>query len=147
VIKLLWLTLAALLAGCSLSPAPRALEKNKALWQEQQADHYRFQLAIGCFCPYYSQMPLTIEVQDGEAISVSAADGSDVAPYMEQYGRADTIEELFGIIESAQSGAADEVKVEYNPEFGYPVSIEIDYIKRAVDDEVGYQVSSLELLP
>jgi hypothetical protein len=143
----LWLTLVVLLAGCSLSPAARALEQNKALWEEQQASHYQFQLGIGCFCPYYSQMPLTIEVRDGEAISVSAADGSDVAPYLEQYSRADTIEELFGIIESAQSGAADEVKVEYDPEFGYPVSIDIDYIKRAVDDEVGYHVSSFELLP
>jgi len=92
-------------------------------------------------------MPLTIEVRDGQSISISAADGSDVAPYLDYYSQRDTVEELFGVIESAQAGAADEVTVEYDPESGYPVRISIDYIKQAVDDEVSYQITNLVLLP
>ena len=145
--RLIFIALAVLLAGCSLSPASTELEQNRALWEAQNASDCQFQLSILCFCPYYSQMPLTIKVRDGEAISISAADGSDVTPNLEYYSQADTIEELFGIIESAQAGGADEIKVEYDPDYGYPVSIDIDYIKQAVDDEVSYQVMNLEFLP
>jgi hypothetical protein len=145
--RLLYLTLALLIAGCSLSPAPTELEKNRVLWKEQNANHYQFQLSILCFCPYYSQMPLNIEVRDGEAMSIAAADGSDVTPNLEYYSQADTVEEVFGIIESAQSGGADEVMVEYDPDYGYPILIAIDYIKEAVDDEVSYQVANIQFLP
>ena len=145
--RLLCFAIAALIAGCSLLPASTELEQNRALWEAQSAENYDFQLSIWCFCPFGGQMPLAIEVRDGEPVSIAAADGSDVTPNRESYSQVDTIEELFGVVEEAQSGGADEIKVEYDPEYGYPVSIDIDYIQEAVDDEVSYQVANLEFLP
>ena len=52
-----------------------------------------------------------------------------------------TIEELFEVIENALE-KADELSVEYNQDSGHPESIEIDYVKDAVDDEVTYQIEN-----
>jgi hypothetical protein len=34
----------------------------------------------------------------------------------------------------------------YDPTYGFPSQVSIDYIKRAVDDELGLQVSNFEVL-
>jgi hypothetical protein len=145
--KILFIILAVMLAACSQAKASSELEQNRALWERQEAQNYSFDLSILCFCPYGGQMPLSIVVRDGEVVSLTTADGSDAGPSLEYYSQADTIEELFDIIESAQGGGADEIKVQYDPEYGYPVSIDIDNIKEAIDDEISYQVANLEFLP
>ena len=146
--KILFIILAVVLAGCSaVASASSELEQNRALWEQQDSQNYSFELFILCFCPYGGQMPLSIVVSDGEVVSLATADGSDPGPSLEYFSQADTIEELFDIIETAQSGAADEVKVQYDPDYGYPVSIDIDYIEEAIDDEISYQVANLEFLP
>ena len=38
-------------------------------------------------CPWYDQMPLTIEVKNGEVVSIAASNGEDVTPYLETYNR------------------------------------------------------------
>ena len=145
--KVLFIILAVLLAACTQAKASSELEQNRALWEQQDASNYRYELAIVCFCPYGGQMPLSIVVRDGEVASLTTADGSDPGPSLEYFSQADTIDELFDIIESAQADGADEIKVQYDPDYGYPVSIDIDYIKEAVDDEISYQVANLEFLP
>ena len=75
------LIFAILLSACGAAAfASSEYEQNLALWQKQNINHYRFQLSILCFCPYAGQMPLTIEVSDGQAISIETADGSDPGP-------------------------------------------------------------------
>jgi hypothetical protein len=145
--KVLFIIFAVLLAACTQAKASSELEQNRALWEQQDASNYQFELSILCFCPYGGQMPLSIVVRDGQVVSLATADGSDPGPSLEYFNQADTVEELFGIIESAQAGGADDIKVQYDPDSGYPVSIDIDYIKEAVDDEISYQVANLEFLP
>ena len=36
-------------------------------------------LGIGCFCPFYDRMPLTVEVRDGRVVSVVDSQGQPVA--------------------------------------------------------------------
>lgn len=85
-------------------------------------------------------MPLTIEVQNGKVVSISARDGEDVTPFLESYSRSDTIDKLFNIIASAE-GSADELEIEYNPTYGFPSSVWIDYTIKLADDEMGYEVT------
>jgi hypothetical protein len=134
------------LIACSGPAARSEYETNLAKWQDKAVGDYTYRISIGCFCPYMGQMPLTVVVHDGKAVSMKTADGSNPAQNAESYRQVDTIDKLFGILAGAQA-SADEVKVSYDPTYGYPQSIAIDYIKNAVDDETSYQVSGFEVLP
>lgn len=131
-ILILVLTPASGVTACGPAKPQSPLAENRAKWQAQGIQHYRFNLSISCFCPFQEQMPLTIEVQNGKVVSISARDGEDVTPFLESYSRSDTIDKLFNIIASAE-GSADELEIEYNPTYGFPSLVWIDYMKNAVD--------------
>jgi hypothetical protein len=133
-----------LLSACSGG----ALHSNREKWDSQAVSHYRFNLSIGCFCPYHEIMPLTIEVKDGQVVSMTDVNGQTVREeFRANFEEAATVERLFAIVEEAASGGADEVKVEYDATYGFPSSISIDYIKEAMDDEISYHVLNFEVLP
>ncbi len=133
-----------LLSACSGG----SLQSNREKWDSQAVSHYRFNLSIGCFCPYHEIMPLTIEVKDGQVVSMTDVNGQTVREeFRANFEEAATIERLFAIVEEAASGGADEVKVEYDAAYGFPSSISIDYIKEAMDDEISYHILNFEVLP
>ncbi|GAB4497696.1 MAG: hypothetical protein OHK003_07170 [Anaerolineales bacterium] len=143
--KILMFMLTLLLAACS---AQTEYDQNLAKWQSADVTHYRFNLVIACFCPFYQDMPLTIEVKDGEVISISRADGTLVEPadpnyqYYEKYA---TIDRLFAELKSEMADA-DEVIVTYDAQFGFPADVSIDQIKLAMDDELALRVTNFEVL-
>jgi hypothetical protein len=145
--KVILIGLTLVLAACILSPNQSPLTSDHAKWEEQNARHYRFDLSIGCFCPFFEEMPLSIEVRDGKAVSIKTNQGEDASPAnMEIYVQYASVEKLFQTIERAQNGDADEILVEYDPTYGYPTQISIDYIKSALDDEMYFTVTNLEML-
>lgn len=144
--KIILLVLAIILAACT---GVSEYDQSLAKWQDADISHYRFQLFIGCFCPFAEDMPLTIEVLDGEVVSITSADGSPVEttdPSFETYNSYATIDRLFLELKANLSGEAEEVVVTYDPTYGFPVNISIDWIKAAVDDELSLQVSNFEVL-
>ena len=146
--KLILLTLIVILTACSVG-VPTELEKNRQTWQDAGITHYRFSLNIGCFCVFRDQMPITVEVQNDEVISMTTPDGTLVAatdPNYETFASHATIERIFSELEAAQAGDADEVTVTYDPAHGFPSKIYFDYIKDAVDDELSLTVSNFEVL-
>ncbi len=146
--KLILLTIIVILTACSLG-ASTELEKNRQTWQDSGITNYRFSLTVGCFCPFRSQMPLTVEIQNGEIISMTYLDGAPVAaadPNYETFSRYATIERIFSQLEAGLTGEADEVTVTYDSAHGFPSKIYFDYIKAAVDDELSLTVSNFEVL-
>lgn len=144
---LILISLALILAACSAGGVPSDRQK----WEDANISNYRFQLTLSCFCPYRDQMPLTIEVQDGEVVSMTYPDGQAVTSdnldyeFFLQYA---TMDNLFAKIEAAQADPeAGEVTVTYDPTYGYPVEASIDYIELAIDDEMYVSVSGFEQLP
>ena len=137
-----------MLAACSTDGSELSLNQNK--WQDANADHYRFELTVGCFCPFRSQMPLTVEVQNGEVVSMIDVNGEAVSPtdpmseFILKYA---TIDRIFSELESDSVQEADKLTVTYDPTYGYPADVSIDFIERAMDDELYLTVSALELLP
>lgn len=94
-------------------------------------------------------MPITVEVQNGEIVSMTYPDGTLIArtdPNYEIFSKHATIEHLFSELEAGLSGGADEVTVNYDPIQGFPTEIYFDYIKAAVDDELSLSVSNFEIL-
>ncbi|MBN8654564.1 MAG: hypothetical protein J0M11_02425 [Anaerolineae bacterium] len=144
--KILLLVLSLLLVACSASSE---YDQNLKKWQEANIDHYRFDLFIGCFCPFRNVMPLTIEVQNGEVVSITQVDGVVVTaedPSYELFTSAASMDALFTMLEADLNGDADEVLVTYDTTYGFPTSISVDQIKEAVDDEIFYQVENFEVL-
>ena len=143
--KLFVLAIALLLAACSTTTE---YDQNLVKWQTANVTHYQYDLMIGCFCPFYQDMPLTIEVKDGEVVSITSADGtlldaSDPSyPYYLEYA---TLDLLFAELKSEQA-EAEEVVVTYDPQYGFPAQVSIDRIKLAVDDELSLLVSNFKIL-
>lgn len=126
------------------------LDANLQKWQNQNIMHYRMQVGIGCFCPFSNRMPLTVEVLNGKVVSLQDKSGQTVAhddPILAP-GVSDllTIEGVFARAREAVQ-KADAVKISYDSQFGYPVSINIDQIKNVVDDELSISVHGLQVLP
>ena len=137
---------AIVLAACSPFARPE-LSRARERWQAAHVNHYRYKLNVGCFCGFTEKMPLTIEVKEGQLVSMSYQDGSPVsaqdAPMFAQY---ETIDALFDFTEESMA-RADEMKAEYDATYGFPSEVQIDFIKNAADDELTLSVSDFEPLP
>ena len=92
-------------------------------------------------------MPLTIEVQNGKMISMVASNGADISPYLDTFRQHTTIESLFDLVDSAIARGVYKLVVQYDPTYGFPASIVIDPSHMIMDDETGYYVTNLEVLP
>ena len=70
--KLLLVLMTLVLAACSAVPSAAGnqsdIEQNQEKWQNANISHYRYHLHISCFCIFAENMPLVIEVQDGEVV-------------------------------------------------------------------------------
>jgi hypothetical protein len=146
-ITLLFLVL--ILAACSAGGGTE-LSNNQQKWQDSGITHYRFELNVSCFCAFRSQMPATVEVQDGEIVSIIGADGNPISltdPLNEFVLSYATIDRLFSELESDSLKDADKLTVTYDPEYGFPSQIDIDFIELAIDDELYISASAFEPLP
>jgi hypothetical protein len=122
------------------------MRENQQKWAAQNISHYRFELTIGCFCPWRDLMPLKIEVENGQVVSLTDKAGQPTPTgYAETFDHAATVEGLFGILDSA-IGSASKVIVEYDANHGYPKSIHIDYSSMATDDQTYYTVENFEVV-
>ena len=146
--KITLLLLALILAACSAGGSE--LSRNQSKWQDANVTHYRFQLSVGCFCLFRSQMPLTVEVKDGKVVSMIDVNGEAFPmddPMSELVMKHATIDRLFSELGSDAVQEADNLTMSFDPTYGFPVEVAIDYIELAADDELYLSVSAFEPLP
>lgn len=147
--KITLLLLALILSACSVGGGTE-LDQNKARWQDADIAHYRIQLGVGCFCPVGDIMPMTVEVQDGEVVSIVTVKGDAFPvtdPMSEFILKYATIDRIFSELETDSVREADKLTVTYDPTYGFPTEVVIDYIELAADDELYLSVSAFEPLP
>lgn len=145
--KILLITLVFILAACSAGGSE--LSRNQQKWQDANITHYRFELNIGCFCVFRGEMPLTVEVRDGQIVHLATVDGTlilDTDPNYEFYAPHATIDLLFAELNAAVKEGADSVTVTYDATYGFPKEISIDYSKEIADEEMYYSISGFEAL-
>lgn len=124
------------------------LIRAKQIWMQSALDDYVFTVQKTCFCPLSVTLPIQFTIENNQ-VSESQYDCSDInfiraEPLCDEKPGIElnqTVDNLFQIIDDAIEKKADSITVEYNQSLGYPVSIFIDFIELAVDDEVSYQVS------
>ena len=86
--------------------------------------------------------PVRIRVRQGQIVSVeSLSSGQAVPPDNWRYF--ETVEGVFRAIEDAHANGAASVQAAYDPRYGYPTNVYIDYDQRLADEEAGYQLSNL----
>lgn len=149
---LLFIFMALALAACSAvagaSGNQSEIEQNKEKWQDANISHYRYHLTLSCFCAFNEDMPLIIEVQDGEVVSMEFQSGKEIDPnLLELFEKYATIDRIFAELEADLNGAADKVTIEYDATYGFPTRADIDFVEEAIDDELYLTVSNFEALP
>ena len=123
------------------------LNENRAKWDSLGVAHYRYELTISCFCPFRDVMPVTVEVKDGQIVSLTDVNGQPLPEeFRATFEKAATVEGLFAVAEENLSNA-DQVEVTYDAQYGFPASIVADRIKMAVDDEIAYYAGAFKALP
>jgi len=135
------------LAGCTGSSGPTdattALALNRARWYGSGIADYAFTIARVCECLPEMAGPVVVEVRGGVVQERTYASGTSVDP---QYSDLFTaVPGLFDLIEEAIRRDAAGLAVRYNGAYGYPESIQIDWVAGAVDDEVSYRISDFTI--
>jgi len=146
--KIILIMLVLILAACSAGGTD--FSRNQQKWQDANIAHYRFELNISCFCAFRDQMPLTIEVRDGQIVHMATVDGTlvlDTDQNYEFYAPHATIDLLFAELDAALNGGADSVTVTYDATYGFPTEVAIDYSQETADEEMYYSISGFEALP
>jgi len=147
--KLTLLLLALILAACT-TVGGTELDRNQSKWQDANITHYRFDLSVGCFCLFRSQMPMTVEVQNGKIVSMIDVNGEAFPmddPMSEFVLKYATIDRLFSELGSDPVQEADSLTMSFDSTYGFPLEVAIDYIELAADDELYLSVSAFEPLP
>ena len=123
-------------------------QQNQAKWESQNIDHYRYTIAVSCFCPF-AFVEVTYEVQNGQVVnqSIQASPDNpvDEAQVTDFYQPYNTIEKVFDYIGEAVRDA-DDTTIEYDPTYGFPTDVSIDWIELAIDDEIYLTLSNFEPL-
>ena len=126
-----------------------AFQQNQKNWEGQNINHYRFTVAVSCFCPF-ANVEVTYEVLNGQVVNQSVQSSPDnpvdealVSDFYQSYN---TIEKIFDYVGGAINDA-DETTIEYDPTYGFPTDISVDWIKQAVDDEMYLTLSNFKVLP
>ena len=139
----LFIALPLLLPGCSspLGAERDALENGIRLWEESALEAYEFRYQLVCFCGGPGVRPVDIEVRDGSVIGVGFPDGGPPDPFpLDEYP---TVDELFQTVRQSLDREPFSVRVDYDPEFGYPSDFFADFVENAVDEELGFTASGL----
>ena len=117
------------------------LQANFAKWQNAGPASYTLTQRYLCGeCPSDATRVVVVTVTDGAIESrVFEDDGSAV---MEDPARWRDVEGLFQVVMAAIEQDVHRLVVTYDPQFGFPRSISIDYDEQLVDDEIGFTVTN-----
>lgn len=109
-------------------------------WQRLGVDDYRYRLTVGCYC---LSVDGQVDVENGEVVSIEGKryGGEPITGFPDGDP---TVDEVFGQLSRALRHA-DRVKVAYDPDTGVPRTIEVDWMSNAIDDEISYRVTDVEL--
>ena len=120
-----------------------SLRAARARWASSGVDSYELTVRRLCFCGFVE--PVRVKVVDGVIVSRTVVSTGDPVPavYASYYP---DVPGLFAIVEEAADDA-DEFDAVFDPSYGYPAEISIDWIENAVDDEEAYLAETFTITP
>lgn len=143
------LALAALLltgAACEAPTAPGDgdnLSTARALWRASGSESYSYAVNRSCFCVLGGRL-MTVTVRNGSVSSAEYFDsGSAVDAALLTY--VPTVADLFDLVQDALNRSPVYFSATYDPVYGYPTRIEVDYSADLADDELALSARDLTL--
>ena len=96
---------------------------------------YTYTVRVSCECPREVTRPVTVWVDRGVTEYLLYEDDGQPVPlsYASSFPNA---EQLFDAIQDAIDRGAQVIDVDYDPTFGYPTSVYIDYERSMADEEL-----------
>ena len=121
----------------------KKLYEKRDLWNSFKISNYEMSQQIFCFCyPEDFLMPKYIIVFDGNIKLINGSNPEDTIGYESFY----TINSLFDFIERKLKENPVVFQIEYDQEYGYPISMYFDISEMIADEEVGYSISDFKTL-
>ena len=120
IVRLAPVVLLSLFAGCSDSTAPISNPLNRMRWEKQNLHNYAYTGYISCFC-LFPQEDVLVTVRSDTVESVIL---QSTAAKVSKAGW-QTVDQLFDYVERAYADKNNRVRVEYDPERGYPTLISV----------------------
>jgi hypothetical protein len=116
----------------------------KGRWERANVDSYEMTVRRLCGeCPIFN--PVRITVSDGAVVSrIDVVTGEPVIHQLIDIFP--DVPGLFALIDEAVEGAYD-LSVLYDPTYGFPAVVSIDWVRDHADDEIGYRVESFVRVP
>lgn len=140
------LLLALVASGCDALTGPShtdRLAEAVLRWDGAQQISYEMDLIRLCYCGYIGVgKVITIRVEDGAIVNARFTESGDPIEG-EDRDALPTVPSLFALIADAIERKAYQLTVQYHPVHGAPMSIDIDYIKNAIDDELSFSILDL----
>jgi hypothetical protein len=140
--------LLALTVACSDATGPSnpadALAEARSTWLRSGIADYQYTITRGCECTPESVGPVVIEVRNHQVQTRRYLTGTTVDPQFADLFA--TVPELFELINDAIQEPAAGLAVRYNAQYGYPETIQIDWVAGFADDEVSYHITDFTLL-
>jgi hypothetical protein len=133
-------------AACEAPTAPGEIDTliaARALWRARVSDSYTFTVNRGCFCVLGGQT-VTVTVSNG-AVTTAEYESSGAAVDKALLTYVSTVPDLFDLIQSAIDAKPAQFAATYDPVYGYPTRIEVDYSANVVDDELAISARNLTL--
>jgi hypothetical protein len=97
---------------------------------------------VDCQCPTDVTRPVTVWVDRGTIEYLLYEDDGRPVPF--SYANSfPSAEQLFDAIQDGIDRRADLIDVEYDPTYGYPTSVYIDYDRRVADEELSLTTRGL----
>jgi hypothetical protein len=124
--------------------APPELESQQMYWKQLGLRDYSFTYEPMCMCRGYG-LTYQVGVRDGKVVSFQHA--SEPVSFSSRDLPRPTVDSLFAWIKDAYVRNAAVVKVTYDPELHFPVSVSIDWYLNIIDDEFSFEVRDLRPIP
>ncbi len=124
------------------------LEKQKLIWQLNRPADYSYRIFKTCLCPAYERGPFKVTVRNYNIADIQYLGARPLEIQSSMLSNANLqLDSLFGTMQQHFLQNPDKVLIDYDPEYGYPAEVSIDFIRTTTDDEVGIFISNFELLP
>jgi hypothetical protein len=108
-------------------------------WEERRPAAYQYTVRRSCECLPEMTGPVIVIVDGGTVTRRYVANNAVVSSTFAALFP--TIDELFDIIEDARRQDAASLVVDFDPTYGFPTRVSIDYHREMADDEIVYRAS------
>ncbi len=131
--------------GAAFDDLRSEIERSRLLWSTVEPDSYEYVLERICFCGEEARGPVRVRVENG-SIDELRYTMPDLPVDSSLWSLFPDVDGLFDLLENALDRDAAQIDAIFDPDWGIPVDLFIDYSREIADEEVGFVVRELPSL-